>query len=109
VNQILNRVTDDVIAEVARRFDPSIDDTNLPTGLDDLVLFQAIASWRETAWRHAELLALAPTPEARDVVAHEIESNAESQARAIRTGTQYVPLMGGRAARDAYCATHWGS
>ena len=31
VNQILNRVTDDVIAEVARRFDPTIDDTNLPT------------------------------------------------------------------------------
>ena len=62
VNQILNRVTDDVIAEVARRFDPTIDDTNLPTTLDDLVLFQSIASWRETAWRHAELLALARTP-----------------------------------------------
>ena len=43
VNQILNRVTDDVIAEVARRFDPTIDDANLPTTLDDLVLFQSIA------------------------------------------------------------------
>ena len=107
VNRILNRVTDDVIAEVARRFDPTIDDTNLPTTLDDLVLFQSIASWRETAWRNAELLAQARTPEARDVVAREIEDYAESQARGIRTATQYLPLTGGRSARDAYCSTHW--
>lgn len=107
VNQILNRVTDDVIAEIARRFDPTIDDDNLPTTLDDFVLFQTVVSWRETAWRHAELLAQAPTPESREEVARRIEAYAESQARAIRASTQYPPLMGGSAARDAYCATHW--
>ena len=107
VNQILNRVTDDAIAEIARRFDPTIDDTNLPTTIDDFVLFQTIVGWREAAWRHAELLALAPTPAARELVAREIESNAASQARAIRATMQYLPLLGGRAARDAYCATHW--
>jgi hypothetical protein len=107
VNQILNRVTDDIIAEVARRFDPTIDDANAPTFLDDLVLFQSIVSWREMAWRNAELLALAPTPEARELVAREIESSAAAQARTIRAATQYPPLLGGRAARDAYCATHW--
>jgi hypothetical protein len=107
VNQILNRVTDDIIAEVARRFDPTIDDGNAPTTLDDFVLFQAIVSWRETAWRNAELLAQSPTPEARELVAQQIEGYAASQARTIRTATQYPPLLGGRAARDAYCATHW--
>jgi hypothetical protein len=107
VNQILNRVTDDLIAEIARRFDPTIDDSNLPTYLDDLVLFQSIVSWRETAWRHAELLAQAPTSAARELVAQEIESYAASQASAIRTATRYLPLLGGRAARDAYCAGHW--
>ena len=107
VDQILNRVTDDLIAEVARRFDPSIDDGNLRTTLDDFVLFQILASWRETAWRHAELLALAPTEEARDQVAEEIEGYAVSQARAIRTATQYLPFTGRSAARDAYCANHW--
>jgi hypothetical protein len=107
VNQILNRVTDDVIAEVARRFDPSIDDANLPTFLDDFALFQAIVSWRETAWRQAELLALAPTLAARELVAQQIEGYAASQARAIRLATQYLPLSGGSTARDAYCATHW--
>jgi Family of unknown function (DUF5995) len=109
VNQILNRVTDDLIAEIARRFDPTIDDGNPPTTLDDLVLFQTVVSWRETAWRHAELLAQAPSPEAREEVAQMIEGYAESQARAIRTATQYLPLTGGSSARDAYCATHWAS
>jgi hypothetical protein len=107
VNQILNRVTDDLIAEIARRFDPTIDDGNAPTSLDDFVLFQAIVSWRETAWRHAELLALAPTPEAREQVAEGIESYAATQASAIRAATSYLPLTGGSTARDAYCATHW--
>ena len=107
VNQILNRVTDDLIAEIARRFDPTIDDNNLPTTFDDFALFQTVVSWRESAWRHAELLAAAPTPEARDLVGQEIESYAATQARAIRAGTAYLPLSGGSAARDAFCATHW--
>src|SRR5215218_1592337 len=107
VNEILNRVTDDVIAEIARRFDPTIDDGNPPTTLDDFVLFQLVVSWRETAWRHAELLAQAATPEARDQVAQEIERYAASQASAIRTATSYAPLSGGSTARDAYCAAHW--
>jgi Family of unknown function (DUF5995) len=107
VNEILNRVTDDLIAEIARRFDPTIDDGNPPTTLDDFVLFQTVVSWRETAWRHAELLAQAPTPEAREQVAQEIEGYAASQASAIRTATGYLPLTGGSTARDAYCAIHW--
>ena len=107
VNQILNRVTDDLVAEIARRFDPTIDDSNLPTTLDDFALFQSIVSWRETAWRHAELLAQAPTAEARELVAQEIERYAASAARTIRTASAYPPLLGGSAARDAYCSTHW--
>jgi hypothetical protein len=107
VNQILNRVTDDLIAEIARRFDPTIDDENLPTTLDDFVLFQTVVSWRETAWRNAELLAQAATPQAREQVANEIEAYAASQASAIRAATQYAPLSGGSGARDAYCSTHW--
>jgi Family of unknown function (DUF5995) len=109
VNQILNRVTDDLIAEIARRFDPTIEDANLPTTIDDFGLFQTVVGWREAAWRHAELLALAPTSEARELVAQEIEADAASQASAIRAAAAYPPLLGGNAARDAYCATHWAS
>jgi hypothetical protein len=106
VNQILNRVTDDVIAEIARRFDPTIDDADLPTSLDDATLFQTIVAWREKAWRSAEAIAAAPTPEARDLVVGQVEQDAAGEARMIAAATTYPPLMGGSAARDAYCAIH---
>jgi hypothetical protein len=107
VNQVLNRVIDDLIAEIARRFDPTMDDTNLPTTLDEFTLFQLLAGWREAAWRQAELLALAPTAESRQRVAQGIEASAASQARLIRAATSYPPLFGGASRRDAYCAAHW--
>jgi hypothetical protein len=107
VDQILNRVTDDVVAEIARRFDPTIDDASLPTTLDDFTLFQTLVAWREEAWRNAELLAAAPTAAARELVASQIESNAVTTAQAIIVGTQYLPgLLSGGPARDAYCAAH---
>lgn len=106
VNIILNRVMDDVLAEIARRFDPTIDDTNLPTSLDDTALFQIIAGWREKAWRNAEELAAAPTPAARDLIVAQIENDAATEARTIAASTSYTPLSGGSGPRDTYCAIH---
>src|SRR5215204_6482204 len=102
VDVILNRVQDDIIAEIARRFDPTVDDANLPTSLDDAGLFQTLAAWREKAWRNAELLAAAPTPEARDTIVGAIEDDAASEARVIAASTSYLPLSGGSAARDSF-------
>jgi hypothetical protein len=106
VDIILNRVFEPVIGEIARRFDPTIDDTNLPTSLDDATLFQTVVAWREKAWRNAEALADAPTPAARELVVAQIENDAASEARAIAASTAYLPLSGGSSARDAYCAIH---
>jgi Family of unknown function (DUF5995) len=106
VNIILNRVMDDIVAELARRYDPTIDDADLPTTLDAATLFQLLAGWREKAWRNAELLAAAPTPQARELVVATIEQDAALEARTIVLGTRYLPLIGGGAARDAYCAVH---
>jgi Family of unknown function (DUF5995) len=106
VDVILNRIQDEIISEIARRFDPSVDDSNLPTTLDDAAIFQALAGWREKAWRNAELLAAAPTPDARELVVAAIEQDAATEARAIVAATGYPPLLGGRAARDAFCVLH---
>jgi hypothetical protein len=106
VNVILNRVADDVLAEIARRFDPTIDDSDLPTSLDDAALFQTLVAWREKAWRNAEELAAAPTPEAREQVVAAIEDDAATEARAISAATSYSPLSQGSGPRDAYCAVH---
>jgi hypothetical protein len=105
VNEFLNRVTDDLYAEIARRFDPTIDDGDLPGEADNTAAFQVIPAWRETAWRNAERLVTADTPEARAQVAESIEAYAASQAEAIRQATAYGPLDSS-AARDAYCSTH---
>jgi hypothetical protein len=107
VNEFLNRVSDDLYAEIARRFDPTIDDGDLPGEADDAAEFQVIPAWRETAWRNAERLVTAESPEARAQVAESIEAYAASQAEAIRQATAYGPL-GSSSARDAYCATHHG-
>ena len=107
VNEFLNRVTDDLYAEIARRFDPTIDDADLPGTIDDTALFQSIATWREIAWRNAERLVSADSPEARAQVAASIEAYAASQAEVLRLGSAYGPLQSS-ATRDAYCQAHNG-
>jgi hypothetical protein len=42
-----HRVTDDLDAEIARRFDPTIDDGDLPGTADDAAEFEIIPSWRK--------------------------------------------------------------
>jgi hypothetical protein len=107
VNEFLNRVTDDLYAEIAQRFDPTIDDGDLPGTADDAALFQIIPTWREIAWRNAERLVSASSDEERAEVAASIENYAASQAQTIRQASSYGPLQNS-AARDAYCSTHHG-
>lgn len=107
VNIFLNRVPDDLMPELARRFDPTIDDGDLPTTVDDIASFQIIPTWRETAWRNAERLVAAKTAEQRALVAADIEAYAASQAALLREATAY---RAGRSSadRDAYCAVNHG-
>jgi hypothetical protein len=107
VNEFLNRVADELYPEIAQRFDPTVDDGELPGTVDNFAEFQIIPTWREIAWRNAERLVSAPTPEARAQVAAEIETYAAWQALLLRATYAYGPL-GSSAARDAYCATHHG-
>ena len=107
VNVFLNRVTDDLYAEIARRFDPTIDDSHLPGPVDDMALFQLIPGWRETAWRNAERLVSARTDAERAQVAASIEAYAASQAQTIRLSMGYGPLRNS-AARDAFCSMNHG-
>jgi Family of unknown function (DUF5995) len=106
VNAFLNRVADELYPEIARRFDPTVDDGEIPgTTADNFAEFQIIPTWREIAWRNAERLVTASSDAARAQVAAEIEAYAASQAETLRTAYHYGPL-GSSAARDAYCAMH---
>lgn len=112
VNEFLNRVMEQLLAEAAARFDPTVDDAQLSwTQLDETLLLQLLVGWREAAWRNAEALVLAPTAAARAQVAAQIESSATTIGQSILAGTAYGPLdalLGRRATRDAFCAANHG-
>jgi Family of unknown function (DUF5995) len=95
-----------MMAEVAARFDPTIDDINDPLGVAYGTVMQMLTTWRELAWRNAEALVNAPTPAARALVAAGIESSANAFARLIVLATSYVPPLTSSTSRDSYCAAH---
>lgn len=105
VNVFLNRVTLPLREAIVGRFDSTYDDTDVPTGLDDTTVFQAVTAWRELAWRNAERLVMARSPAARARVAGEIERAAATQAALLRTATAYPPLQDARV-RAAFCAAN---
>jgi hypothetical protein len=101
-NEVLLPLYDDIFAEIARRWDPTIYDYQVPgTGTDDAGFFQILVEWREAVWRHAEMLVNAQTPEARQAVADYIEEYALNWTRFWEANTQDEPE-----ARDAHCAAY---
>jgi len=110
VNDILLTVVAPIITEAARRFDPTIGTTEVQgTTVDDEALFRILVNWREEAWYNAERLANAGTPRQWKQVAQSIEDAAAAEGQAILLSSQYTPPLSSTDARDAYCATHWGS
>jgi hypothetical protein len=106
VDEFLNKVTEPMLAELAARFDPDTVNIETPFGVGNAGLFQLIAAWRERAWRNAELLVSAPTPELRAAVAQQIELTAAAEATTIVAGNSYLPPLRTTVPRDAFCASH---
>lgn len=93
VNEFLNLVIEPLMAEAGARFDPSIDDLAFNgTHLDEVAVMQLLMLWREQAWRNAEAIVNAPTPEARAAVLAGIERLAAIEANLIVAATSYSPL-----------------
>ncbi|MCO8126929.1 DUF5995 family protein [Acidimicrobiia bacterium EGI L10123] len=112
VNDFLAATNQYLLAEAAKFLDPTLDDGDIPgTSIDNSVMVQALVAWREQAWRNAERLVAAPTPEARDRVAEEIEQVAAAEALLIRTAFSYTPLhtlLGmGPSQRNAFCEANF--
>jgi hypothetical protein len=100
VNQFLQQV--DILDEVAQKFDPSVDDIDLPGEEDDLQRFQVIAFWREQAYRNFERLRDARNEEERLRVAEELEAVALLSAEVI-AGVYAYPPGSDSFQRDTYC------
>ncbi|GAA2149642.1 hypothetical protein GCM10009844_29520 [Nocardioides koreensis] len=106
VEKWLYTATEPLVAEFAARFDPTIDDGSDPFGISNAALFQLVSGWRETAWRNAEALVSAPTPEARDKVAASIEAEATDGAKTLLATQSYVAPLTSPGPRDEWCAAH---
>jgi Family of unknown function (DUF5995) len=100
VNAINTRVFDQLEDEFARRYDPSFTLIDLkPSPLDEIGTMEGVKAWREGAWRSAERLVRARTPEERQAVEDQIETTSVLWAEAIRSGQ----TPGWRERRDAFC------
>lgn len=105
VNEFLQKVN--VLQELAQKFDPTIDDGDLPGQEDDQERFQLIAQWREGAYRNFERLRDADTDAARVQVAAEIEAYSAQSARLLRQAFSYPPGTDSLE-RDVYCKAQRG-
>jgi hypothetical protein len=108
VEKWLYTATEPLLAEIATRFDPTADDANDEFGLSNLALFQMVSGWREGAWRNAERLVSAPTPEARARVAESIEEGAAASSRTLLASQSYAPPLTSSGPRDRWCEAHNG-
>jgi uncharacterized protein DUF5995 len=103
-NRILDDAFDEVVREIARRYDPLTGlETQSISPASDVFGSELVKGWREGVWRNAERLVNAGSDEERASVAESIHQQAAVTADMIAAGTQGPP--GYRAERDAYCAT----
>ena len=107
INDMLKSVYVSVVDELARRFDPTIKAANVVPGSNEPVV-DAIAQWRDKAWRDGQALLAAPDDAAWAEVANRIEREAWTTGLAIYLGARY-PVQEATVIRDTYCATHWNS
>lgn len=102
-NRILDDAYDEVVREVARRYDPLAHyETTGLSPVSDVFGMELVKGWREGVWRNAERLVNARSDEERRSVADSIQAQAAASADLIASVGQGPP--GHRQERDAYCA-----
>ncbi len=104
-NRALSDSFDDVLEDVAARYDPAANVDVPGTELEKTAIYQLLALQREAVWRNAERLESARTDAERRQVARSIEDYAALQSRML------LPLFRSpdrSAARDAYCRAQLG-
>jgi hypothetical protein len=97
VNVFLDRV--EFYQEAQDRLDQSVSGSGAPGGI------HLIIAWREQAWRNAERLVNAASPEERASVAQSIEAAALLEAEAFKATYTYGLLESSKT-RDAWCAAN---
>lgn len=107
INGMLESVYDDVATEMSRRLDPTILPGDVVPGTGTLIV-DAIAQWREKAWRDAVQLIGARDATEFAAITQRIEREAWTTSLGIYLASRY-PVQTATVVRDAYCVTHGNS
>jgi Family of unknown function (DUF5995) len=109
VNTVLQNSMAPMLAHLARRYDPTIDDVPplFGTVIDPNSLYSIIAAWREESWRNAEQLRHARALGGVDGPLYQaklaqIEASAKAGAEVILAATHTTHRRNAR--RNRYCA-----
>lgn len=103
VNAVMGAAQGPMMAELARRFDPSIAQADLSwVPPASSTIGQLLAAWREESWTSAGRL-VAATAADRPAVEASIDLQADTRGLAIVLGTQFLPFVTSTATRDQFC------
>ena len=106
VNEVNARVFNPIEDYIAAHYDPMFEQIDAkPSPLDEIGTLELVKSWREQAWRSAERLLAAKTPEEHAQVMAQINETTNAWAHLIAGGG----TPGHRAERDAWCQEHHAS
>ena len=105
INEMLKQVYPSVSRELHDRFDPLISPDGGRVPGTNVLVVDAIATWRDQAWEDARSLLAARNAAAFDAVAQRIEKSAWDYGLSIYRSTRYVSDVQ-RSQRYAYCQTH---
>ena len=105
VNEVNARVFNPIQDYIAAHYDPTFDEIDGgPSPLDEIGTLELVKSWREQAWRSAERLLAAESPQERAEVVARIKATTAAWARFISGGG----TPGHRQARDEWCRANRG-
>ena len=109
VNTVLQNAMAPMLAHLAKRYDPTVDDPPplFGTVIDPNSLYAIIAAWREESWRNAEQLRQARALGGVDGPLYQaklaaIEASAKAGAEVIRAATRTTRRANRK--RNRYCA-----
>lgn len=106
INAMLNSELEALLAEIADKFDPTINPPATPAGVGLTALYQLVEGWRETAWTEAEALANSADLPTFWATAQSIQDNAAAQSEAILAASGYDGVTNSYPTRYAYCMAH---
>jgi hypothetical protein len=102
VNTLIADLSDDLVEEVAERYDPSLHVVVIPLGLGGDTFGEVVRLWRTDSWDKGNDL-LGSGAEERDAGSAFIEDDAVERTGVIMPEVRYLPVIENAEPRDKYC------